>query len=72
MLKDNQAKKKAIKDKLYEADLKDVKEKCALHGFTASQLCGGLKLKGAKNTATVKSAAAKKASAKKDEATSFL
>lgn len=48
--KEFEEKSKAIKAKLREDDLKDVKAKCELHGFTATDLRGSLKTKGKKTT----------------------
>ena len=47
---DFEEKSKEIKAKLREDDLKDVKAKCELHGFTATDLRGSLKTKGKKTT----------------------
>lgn len=63
--KDNDAKKAAMLKELREVDLADVKEKCKMHGFTASQLRGALSTKGAGKKAATKSTAAKKPAAKK-------
>jgi len=41
-------KSKELKAKLRAEDLADVKAKCELHGFTATDLRGALKTKGAK------------------------
>ena len=57
---DNAAKKKELLDKLREADLADVRAKCELHGFTATDLRGALKTKGGgRKTAARKSTARK-------------
>jgi hypothetical protein len=42
-------------EQLREADLKDVREKCQLHGFTATDLRSALKSKGLRKTAVRKS-----------------
>jgi hypothetical protein len=55
----NEAKRKALLEQLREADLKDVREKCELHGFTATDLRGVLKTKGTRKTAPRKTAARK-------------
>ncbi len=43
---DNDKKRKELLGKLRDADLEDVKAKCKLHGFTATELRGFLKTKG--------------------------
>jgi hypothetical protein len=53
----NESKRKALLEQLREADLKDVREKCQLHGFTATDLRSVLKTKGVRKTAPRKSAA---------------
>ena len=47
---DFEEKSKAIKAKLREDDLADVIAKCKLHGFTATDLRGALKTKGARKS----------------------
>lgn len=47
---DFEEKSKEIKAKLRADDLADVKAKCELHGFTATDLRGSLKTKGKKTT----------------------
>lgn len=54
-----EAKSKELKAKLRADDLADVKAKCELHGFTATDLRGSLKTKGAKKSTPRKSAARK-------------
>ncbi len=44
--KANESKRKELLAKLRDADLEDVKAKCKLHGFTASELRGVLKTRG--------------------------
>ena len=55
----NEAKRKALLEQIREGDLKDVRDKCELHGFTATDLRGVLKTKGVRKTAPRKSAARK-------------
>ncbi len=64
MQADNEEKRKKMLEELREADLTDVKAKCKLHGFSASDLRGALKVKGAKKTVARKSTP-RKAAAKK-------
>ena len=54
-----EAKRKALLEQIREGDLKDVRDKCELHGFTATDLRGVLKTKGVRKTAPRKSAARK-------------
>lgn len=61
---DFEAKSKELKAKLREADLADVLEKVKLHGFTATDLRGALKTKGAKK-ATPRKSTARKTTARK-------
>lgn len=61
-------KREAIKEKLREEDLKDVIAKCKLHGFTATNLRGALKTKGAKKKTIRKKVAKKKGIRKKKTA----
>ncbi|MBP8148457.1 hypothetical protein [Limnohabitans parvus] len=61
---ENQKKRKELLASLKEADLADVREKCKLHGFNATDLRGYLKVKGAK-TATPRKSTAKKTTTKK-------
>ena len=56
---ENAAKRKELLDKLRADDLADVKAKCELHGFTATDLRGSLKTKGAKKSTPRKSTARK-------------
>jgi hypothetical protein len=62
---ENEAKRKLVLKELREADLADVKAKCKLHGFTASQLRSVLATKGASKKADTKSAAKKPAAKKR-------
>jgi hypothetical protein len=55
MQADNEGVRKKMLEELREADLQDVKEKCKLHNFSASDLRGALKAKGAKRTVARKS-----------------
>jgi hypothetical protein len=71
----NAAKRVEILAGLRDAELADVKEKCKLHGFSASDLRGALKVKGGKKAgatprksaagATPRKSAAGKTAAKK-------
>lgn len=56
---ENAKKKEEILAKLRAADLADVIAKCKLHGFTATDLRGALKTKGAKKSTPRKSTARK-------------
>ena len=62
---DNSAKKEELLKQLRDADLEDVKTKCTLHGFTATDLRGALKVKGGGR----KPAARKSPTAKRKPAT---
>ena len=64
MQKANAEKKAEMLKELRDADLEDVKDKCKLHGFTASDLRTVLKTKGARKTVARKSTP-RKAAAKK-------
>jgi hypothetical protein len=57
--------KAAMLKELRDADLEDVREKCKLHGFTASDLRGFLKTKGARKTTPRKSTTRKPAAKKR-------
>jgi len=60
--KEHEAKRKELLTKLRKEDLEDVRNKCKLHGFTATELRGFLKTKGAgKKVAATKSAPRKTA-----------
>lgn len=59
LAEENAKKRKELLDKLRADDLADVKAKCELHGFTATDLRGSLKTKGAKKSTPRKSAARK-------------
>jgi hypothetical protein len=62
----NAAKRVEILAGLRDAELADVREKCKLHGFSASDLRGALKVKGAKKaTATPRKSVGRKTAAKK-------
>jgi hypothetical protein len=61
----NAAKRKELKDSMRDADLADVREKCKLHGFTASDLRTFLKVKGAAKKATPRKSTTRKPAAKK-------
>ncbi len=57
----NKSKREAILSQLRDADLEDVKNKCKMHGFTATELRGYLKTKGG----GVRKSTAKKSVARK-------
>lgn len=61
---ENEKKRKELLESLREADLADVLEKVKLHGFTATDLRGALKTKGAKKSTPRKSTARKTAARK--------
>ncbi|MFM1906614.1 MAG: hypothetical protein RLZZ591_291 [Pseudomonadota bacterium] len=61
---DNEKKRKEILAKLRDSDLEDVKAKCKMHGFTASELRGALKVKGAAKKATPRKSPANKTTAR--------
>lgn len=67
MQADNEEKRNKMLAELREADLDDVKAKCKLHGFSASDLRGALKVKGARKT-TARKSAARKTTARKTAA----
>lgn len=58
--KDNEAKRKEILSKLRKEDLEDVRNKCKMHGFTATELRGYLKTKGGGSKAAGTKSVAKK------------
>ena len=62
---ENEAKRKEMLEELRADDLADVKEKCKMHGFTASDLRGVLKAKGARKTVAAKSTGRKPAAKKR-------
>jgi hypothetical protein len=64
LAEENAAKRKELLESLREDDLKDVRKKCELHGFTATDLRGALKTKGAKK-ATPRKSTARKTTARK-------
>lgn len=64
----NKAKREAILKQLREDDLKIVKEKCQLHGFTATDLRGALKTKGASTKSTPRKSTKSSSSRKKKPA----
>ena len=59
LTEENDKKRKELLNSLREADLADVLEKVKLHGFTATDLRGALKTKGAKKATPRKSTARK-------------
>lgn len=67
---ENAAKKEELLKQLRDADLEDVRSKCTLHGFTATDLRGALKVKGGgRKPATRKSPATRrKPAAKRNKA----
>jgi len=64
LTEENDKKRKELLNSLREADLADVLEKVKLHGFTATDLRGALKTKGAKK-ATPRKSTARKTTARK-------
>ena len=63
---ENDAKRKALLEGLRAADLEDVRAKCKMHGFSASDLRGVLKTRGAKKaTATPRKSTGRKPGPKK-------
>lgn len=68
---DHAAKKQELLEQLRDADLADVISKCKLHGFSATDLRGALKVKGGgRKPAARKSAAAKRKPATRRNKTS--
>jgi hypothetical protein len=65
---DNAKKKKELLEKLRDEDLADVRQKCKMHGFTATELRGFLVTRGGKNKtprkSTVRKTPARKRSSK--------
>jgi hypothetical protein len=51
LAEENAKKKVQLLAELREADLADVREKCKLHGFTATDLKGAIKMRGRGRTA---------------------
>ncbi len=65
---ENAVKKEELLKQLREADLADVKAKCEMHGFTATDLRGSLKVKGGgRKPAARKSPARRKPAAKRNK-----
>ena len=64
LTEENDKKRKELLNSLREADLADVLEKVKLHGFTATDLRGALKIKGAKK-ATPRKSSPRKTTARK-------
>ena len=64
LTEENDKKRKELLNSLREADLADVLEKVKLHGFTATDLRGVLKTKGARK-ATPRKSAPRKSTARK-------
>lgn len=64
LTEENDKKRKELLTSLRDADLADVLEKVKLHGFTATDLRGALKTKGAKK-ATPRKSTARKTTARK-------
>ena len=63
---ENDAKRKTLLEGLRAADLEDVRAKCKMHGFSASDLRGVLKTRGAKKaTATPRKSVGRKPGPKK-------
>jgi hypothetical protein len=61
----NAAKRKELLDSIRDEDLADVRTKCKLHGFSATDLRTYLKVKGAAKKGTPRKSAAGKTAAKK-------
>jgi len=61
----NKAKREALLKQLREDDLAIVKEKCQLHGFTATDLRGALKTKGASTKSTPRKSTKSRSTRKK-------
>lgn len=69
LAEENAIKREELLKQLRDADLDDVRAKCALHGFTATDLRGALKVKGSgRKPATRKSTARRKPAAKRNKA----
>ena len=65
---ENAVKKEELLKQLREADLADVRAKCSLHGFNATDLRGALKVKGGgRKPAARKSTARRKPAAKRSK-----
>lgn len=65
---ENAIKKEELLKQLREADLADVRAKCSLHGFNATDLRGALKVKGGgRKPAARKSTARRKPAAKRSK-----
>lgn len=65
---ENAVKKEELLKQLREADLADVRAKCSLHGFNATDLRGALKVKGGgRKPAARKSPARRKPAAKRNK-----
>lgn len=65
---ENEKKRKEILTKLRKDDLEDVRQKCKLHGITATELRGYLKGKGAAKKATPTKSTAKKTTTRRSKA----
>jgi hypothetical protein len=63
----NAVKRTELLAALRDADLADVRAKCKLHGFTASDLRTYLKVKGAAKKATPRKSAARKTSTRRSK-----
>lgn len=61
----NAAKRKELLDSIRDEDLADVRAKCKLHGFTASDLRTYLKVKGAGKKATPRKSTPRKTTPRK-------
>lgn len=65
---ENAAKKEVLLKQLRDADLEDVRAKCSLHGFTATDLRGAIKTKGGGRKPTArKSPVRRKPAAKRNK-----
>lgn len=65
LAEENKAKREEILKKIREDDLKIVKDKCQLHGFTATDLRGALKTKGSGAKSTTRKSTKSRSTRKK-------
>jgi hypothetical protein len=65
----NATKRKELLESIREADLADVREKCKLHGFSATDLRTYLKVKGAGKKATPRKSTARKTTSRRSKST---
>jgi hypothetical protein len=62
LAEENEKKRKELLAKLRDDDLKDVIDKCKMHGFTATDLRGALKTKGGGRKTVARKSTARKTS----------